>query len=129
MGFSVGYLGGIETFRAWVRKPKNFSKVETIYAKELLPSKEIAKDAQTIEEEEMLDCRGIKYVGFKPHLIYNPKARAEPKLPPRAKRKADSDVDSTGSVGSSTESWDCVPIEDQDSQYLWHPRNPFNQLC
>ena len=35
--FHVGYMGGIKTFRAWVRKPKNFSKVDTISVGELLP--------------------------------------------------------------------------------------------
>ena len=47
-GFGVRYLGGIETIQAWVRKPKNFSKVETISAEELLPSNEITEDAQII---------------------------------------------------------------------------------
>jgi hypothetical protein len=37
LGFSVGYIGGIGTFWAWVRKLEEFSKVETISAEELLP--------------------------------------------------------------------------------------------
>jgi hypothetical protein len=72
--FSAGYLVGIETFRAWVRKPRNFSKVETVSGEALLPSKDIVEDAQTIGQEEMPDCRGIKYTRFKPYLIYVPKA-------------------------------------------------------
>ena len=49
LSFSVGHMGGIETFWAWVRKIGNFSKVETIYAEELLPLKDFTEDAQTIE--------------------------------------------------------------------------------
>jgi chromosome segregation ATPase len=47
-GFSVGYMGGIETFRAWVKKPRNFSKVDTVSVEELLPLKGMAEDALTI---------------------------------------------------------------------------------
>lgn len=44
LGISAGYLRGIETFQAWVRKLENFSMVETILVEELLPLKEIAED-------------------------------------------------------------------------------------
>ena len=54
-------------------------------------------------------------MGFKPHLIYDLKAWAEAKLPPRAEQKADSDIEFTGSVGSSAESWDRAPIEDPNN--------------
>ena len=118
MSFSVGYLRGIETFRAWVRKPRNFSKVETISTEELLPFKGIAKDVQTIGQEEMPDCKGIKYMGFKPHMIFGPKAWVEAKLPPKAKRKEDSNINSTGLVGSSADSWDRAPTEDLDDRHL-----------
>jgi hypothetical protein len=117
-GFGVGYIKGFKTFQEWVKKPGNFSKVETITPEDILSSKEIALEAQAIGQEEMLDCRGIKYIGFKPHLIYYPKARAEAKLPPIAKCKEDSDIDSTKSVGSSIESWDRVSEEDFDNLYL-----------
>jgi hypothetical protein len=116
--FNVDYMGGIETLRAWIRKLGNFSKVETISAKELLPLKGIVEDEESIGQKEMLDCRGIKHMGFQPHLIYDPEARAKTKLSPRAKHQVDLDIDSTGSVGSSAESWDCVLIEDPDNQYL-----------
>ena len=66
----------------------------------------------------MPNYQGIKYIGFKPHLIYDPEARAEAKLPPKAKCKEDSDVDSVRSVGSSAESWDHAPAEDNDELYL-----------
>jgi hypothetical protein len=88
-------LGGIETFQAWVRKPINFSKVETVSIEELLPSKGLVDDAQTIGQEEMPNYKGIKYMGFKPHLINDPKAQAEAKLPPKVECKEDSDIDST----------------------------------
>jgi hypothetical protein len=51
-------------------------------------------------------------MGFDPHLIYNPKARATAKLSPRVECRVDSDVDSTGLVNSSTESWDDLPDKD-----------------
>jgi hypothetical protein len=59
--FGAGYIGGIETFREWVKKPGNFFKVEIVFAEDLLPSKGIAEEAQTIGQKEMSDCRGIKY--------------------------------------------------------------------
>ena len=117
-GFSMGYMRGIETFRAWVRKPGNFSKVSTISIEELLPLKGIAEDAETIGQKKMPDCRGIKHMGFEPYLIYNLEARAEVKLPPRVEHPVDLDIESTGSMGSSVESWDCVPNENPNSQYL-----------
>jgi hypothetical protein len=55
-------------------------------------------------------------MGFKPHLVYSPKARSQAQLPPRAECHEDSDVDSTKSVNSSTEPWD--PVEDSNELYL-----------
>jgi hypothetical protein len=92
--------------------------VDTVSVEELLPLKGIAEDALAIRQEEMPDCRGIKRMGFEPHLIYNPEAQAAVELPLRAERQADSDIDSTGSVGSSAESWDHVPNTDPNNQYL-----------
>jgi hypothetical protein len=79
-------MGGIETFRAWVKKLRNFSKVDTVSIEELLPLKGMAKDALTIGQKEMPNCRGIKRIRFEPYLIYDPGARAVAKLPPRAER-------------------------------------------
>jgi hypothetical protein len=78
----------------------------------------VALNAQSISQEEMPNCWGIKQRGFKPYLIYNPKVRAKAKLLPRAKRKKDSDVDSTKSVNSYVESWDHASAEDSDESYL-----------
>jgi hypothetical protein len=73
---------------------------------------------RTIGQEEMPDYKGIRYIGFKLHLIYGPKAWVEAKLPPRAECKEDSNINSTGSMCSSAESWDSAPTEDLDGQYL-----------
>ena len=62
----------------------------------------------------MPNCKGIKYIGSKPHLIYDPRAQAEANLPPITEHKEDSDINSTGSVGSLAESWDCASVEDPD---------------
>ena len=116
LGFHVGYMGGIETFWAWVKKPENFSKVDKVFVEELLPLKGIAEDALSIEQEEMPNCKGIKRMGFKPHLIYDLEAQAVAWLSPRIERQADSDVDSTRSMNSSVESWDCVHDKDLNNQ-------------
>jgi hypothetical protein len=111
-------MGGIETFWAWVKKPENYLKVDTVSIEALLPLKGIAEDALAIGQEEMPDCRGIKRMGFEPHLLYDPEARAAARLSPRAERQVDSDVDSTGSAVSFAESWDHVPSIDSNSPYL-----------
>ena len=67
---------------------------------------------QTIGQNEMPDYRGIKYIGFKPHLIYDLKGWADTKLSPRAERKEDLDTKSIDSVGFSTESWDRASAKD-----------------
>ena len=112
----MGYMGGIKTFRAWVKKPKNFSKVDKVSVEELLPLKGIAKDALSIGQEEMPDCKGIKRMGFEPYLIYDPEAQAAAELSPRIECQADSNVDSMGLVNSSAESWDCVCNQDSNTQ-------------
>jgi hypothetical protein len=108
----MGYMEGIETLWAWVQKPDNFSRVDKVAVEELLPPKRVAENVLFIRQEEIPDCRGIRRMGFDPHLIYNPKARAAVKLSPRVECQVDSDVDSTGSVNSSTESWDDLPDKD-----------------
>jgi hypothetical protein len=70
----MGYMGGIETLRAWVQKPSSFSRVDKVAVEELLPPKRIDEDALFIRHEEMPDCRGIRRMGFDLHLIYNPEA-------------------------------------------------------
>jgi hypothetical protein len=117
-GFFAGYIGGFETFQERVKKLGNFFKVGTITLEDVTPSKEVALNAQYISQQEIPDCWGIKHIGFKPYLIYNPKAQAEAKLLPRAERKEDSDVDSTKLVNSSIESWDHASAEDSDESYL-----------
>jgi hypothetical protein len=57
-------------------------------------------------------------MGFKLHLIYDPKACAEAELPPKAECKEDSNIDSTKLVGSSAESWDRVSTDDSNDLYL-----------
>jgi hypothetical protein len=54
-------------------------------------------------------------MGFNPHLMYNPEARAAAKLPPRIEHKVYSDIDSTRSVNFSAESWDDLPDKDPTS--------------
>jgi hypothetical protein len=114
----VGYIGGIETLWAWVRKPENYLKVDTVSVEQLLPLKGIAEDALAIGQEEMPDCRGSKCMGLEPHLLYDPDARVAVRLPPRIERHVHSGVDSTRSVGSSVESWDRFPSIDSNSPYL-----------
>jgi hypothetical protein len=38
-GFSMGYMGGFESFREWVKKPGNFLKVETVSSEDVVPLK------------------------------------------------------------------------------------------
>jgi hypothetical protein len=78
--------------------------VDKVSVEELLPLKGIAEDALSIGQEEMPDCKGIKCMGFDPHLIYDSEAQAVAQLSPRAEHQANSDVDSTGSMNSSAES-------------------------
>jgi hypothetical protein len=40
-GFSMGYLGGFETFREWVKKRENFLQVDTISPKDVAPQKRV----------------------------------------------------------------------------------------
>ena len=101
----MDYMGGIETFRAWVKKPGNLSMVDKVSIEELLPLKGIAEDALSIGQDEMPDCKGFKHMGFESHLIYDPEAQAAAELSPWIERQAYLDVDSTGSVNSSTKSW------------------------
>jgi hypothetical protein len=103
-GFSMGYLRGFETLRDWVRKPGNFLKIDTISLRDVAPLKEVISNVSSIGQREMPDCRGIKRMGFRPHLIYDSKARFRAQLPPRIDRPEESDVDSTQSVNSSAES-------------------------
>lgn len=83
-----------------------------------MPSKQLAQEAMSIGQEEMPDCREITYLKFKPHLKYEPKARAEAELPSRVERKEDSDIDSIKLVGSSAESWDRLLEGSVDDLYL-----------
>jgi hypothetical protein len=66
----------IESLRSWVQKPGNFPKVGAVSVEELLPSNEIVENLLLIGQEEMPDCRGIKEMGFDPHLLYNREALA-----------------------------------------------------
>jgi hypothetical protein len=102
----MGYIGGFESFREWFKKPGNFLKVETVAPEDITPFKKAVLNVLSIDQEEMPDCRGIKCMGFKPHLVYRPKAWSQARLPHRAECQEDSDVDSTKSVNSSTEPWD-----------------------
>jgi hypothetical protein len=111
-GFHLGYMEGIETLQAWVQKPGNFPRVDKVAVEELLPPKSIVENMLFIGQEEMPDCRGIKHMGFDPHLLYNREARATVKISPGKERRGDSDTDSIGSMNSSAESWDDHPDED-----------------
>jgi hypothetical protein len=105
-----------ETFRDWVKKPGNFLRVDTISPKDVAPLKKVISNVASVGQKEMPDCWGIKCMGFRPHLVYDPKARSQARLPPRVDCQEDSDVDSTQSINSSTESWD--RLEDGDELYL-----------
>jgi hypothetical protein len=105
-------MEGRETLRAWVQKLGNFPRMDKVAVEELLPLKRIVENMLFIGQEEMPDCRGIKHMGFDPHLIYNREARVAAKLSPRVERRVDSDTDSIGLVNSSTESWDNLPDKD-----------------
>jgi hypothetical protein len=91
---------------AWVQKPGNFPKVGAVSVEELLPSNEIVENMLLIGQEEMPDCRGIKDMGFDPHLLYNRDASTSAKASCEEERQGDSPADSSGSVNSSVESWD-----------------------
>jgi hypothetical protein len=105
-GFHVGYMEGIESLRSWVQKPGNFPKVGAVSVEELLPSNEIVENMLLIGQEEMPDCRGIKDMGFDPHLLYNHDASTSAKASREEGRQEDSPADSSGSVNSSIDSWD-----------------------
>jgi hypothetical protein len=111
----MGYLGGFETLRDWVRKPGNFLKIDTISPKDVAPLKEVISNVSSVGRREIPDCQGIKRMGFRPHLIYDSEARFRAQLPPRIDRPEESDVDSTQSINSSAESWDRQ--EDGDELY------------
>jgi hypothetical protein len=55
----MGYMEGIETLRAWVQKPNNFSRVDKVAVEELLPPKRVAENVLFIRQKEIPDCRGI----------------------------------------------------------------------
>jgi hypothetical protein len=114
-GFYMGYLGGFETLKDWVRKPENIPKIDTISSKDVAPLKQAISKVSSVGRKEMPDCRRIKRMGFRPHLIYDPETRSRAQLPPRVDRPEESDVDSVRSVTSSTESWDRP--EDGDELY------------
>jgi hypothetical protein len=82
-GFSMGYLGGFETLRDWVKKPGNFLKIDTISPKDVAPLKKVISNIASVGRREMPDCRGIKRMGFRPHLIYDSEARSQAQLPPK----------------------------------------------
>jgi hypothetical protein len=73
----MGYMGGFESFREWVKKPGNFLKVETVSSEDVVPFKRAITNVVSIGLEEMPNCRGIKRMGFKPHLIYNQEGRSQ----------------------------------------------------
>jgi hypothetical protein len=104
--FHVGYMEGIESLRSWVQKPGNFPKVGAVSVEELLPTNKIVENLLLIGQEEMPDCRGIKEMGFDPHLLYNREALALVKSSCETEHQGDSQADSSGSVNSSVESWD-----------------------
>ena len=64
-------MEGIESLRSWVQKLGNFPKVDAASVEELLPSNKIVENMLLIGQKEMPDCRGIKDMGFDPHLLYN----------------------------------------------------------
>jgi hypothetical protein len=114
-GFYMGYLGGFETLKDWVRKPENIPQIDTVSPRDVAPLKQAISRVSSVGRKEMPDCRGIKRMGFRPHLIYDPEIRSRAQLPPRVERPEESDVNSTQSVTSSTESWDRP--EDGDELY------------
>jgi hypothetical protein len=81
-----------------------------------VPLKKAISSVSSVGQREMSDYRGIKCMGFRPHLLYDSDARFQAQLPPRVDRQEGSDVDSTQSVSSSTESWD--RLKDSDDLYL-----------
>jgi hypothetical protein len=108
-GFHVGYMEGIESLRSWVQKLGNFPKVDAVSVEELFPSNKIVENMLLIGHAEMPDCRGIKDMGFDPHLLYNRETSAEAKISHEGERQEDSQADSAGSINSSIESWDKSP--------------------
>jgi hypothetical protein len=82
----MGYLGGFETLKDWVKKPENISKIDTISAKDVAPLKQVIPKVSSIGRREMPDCKGIKRMGFKPHLIYDSEVRSSAQLPSRVDR-------------------------------------------
>jgi hypothetical protein len=82
-GFYMGYLGGFETLKDWVKKPGNFLKIDSIFPKDVAPLKKMISNVSSIGQREMPDCQGIKRIGFRLHLMYDPEARSRAQLPPR----------------------------------------------
>jgi hypothetical protein len=115
-GFHVGYMEGIESLRSWVQKPGNFPKVDAVSVEELLPPNRIVENMLLIGQEEMPDCRGIKDMGFDPHLLYNREVIASAKISHKGERQGDSQADSSGSMNSSIESWDNHRDKDSTGQ-------------
>jgi hypothetical protein len=111
----MGYLGGFETLRDWVKKPENVPKIDIISPRDVAPLKQAISKVSSVGRKEMPDYRGIKRMGFRPHLIYDPETRSRAQLPPKVDRPEESDIDSVQSVNSSIESWD--RLEDGDELY------------
>jgi hypothetical protein len=49
----MGYMGGFESFREWVKKPGNFLKVETVSSQDVVPFKRAITNVVSIGQEEM----------------------------------------------------------------------------
>jgi hypothetical protein len=116
VGFYMGYVGGFETLRDWVKKPENIPRIDTILPRDIAPLKQAISKVSSIGQKEMPDCRGIKRMGFRPHLIYDPETRSRAQLPPKVDHPEESNVDSVQSINSSIESWDHQ--ENGDELYL-----------
>jgi hypothetical protein len=60
-----------------------------VSVEELLPPNRIVENMLLIGQKEMPDCRGIKDMGFDPHLLYNREASAKAKISHGGERQGD----------------------------------------
>jgi hypothetical protein len=56
VGFYMGYVGGFETLRDWVKKPENIPRIDTILPRDIAPLKQAISKVSSIGQKEMPDC-------------------------------------------------------------------------
>lgn len=119
-GCGVGYIAGTETFCNWAKHFENHAKIDIVAAEDVVPSRELAREVTSIGQQKMPNCKGITFFGYKPHLKYDPQARAKVGLSPIVDPEPTehSNNNSMNSVSVTEETWDLLSDEDANYQYL-----------